>query len=83
MERLIGLREMRANASDIVRQAEAGEKFVVTVHGREVAELGPRQPRTWRTWNQVAALLDRPLDLELAEDLRQVAGPLEDPWTRR
>ncbi len=82
MEHTIGLREMRANASDIIRRVEGGEMFVVTVQGREVAELSPRQPRRWRTWDQVAAVLARPVDGALASDLARIDATVESPWER-
>jgi len=41
----VGLREMRQNASDLVRRAEAGEKVTITVAGRPAAVLGPVTPR--------------------------------------
>lgn len=56
-----GLRELRQNASDLVKQAEAGETITVTVSGREVAELGPVRRDRWRTWNDVAAVFDGPV----------------------
>lgn len=34
-------RELRNNAGAVLRRAEAGERIVVTVDGRPVAELGP------------------------------------------
>lgn len=37
----IGIRELRANAAVNVRRAAAGERVVVTVSGRPVAQLGP------------------------------------------
>lgn len=37
----IGLFEAKTKLSALVRRAEAGETFVITVHGRPVAELGP------------------------------------------
>lgn len=43
-----GLRELRQQASDLVRQAEAGDTITVTVSGREVALLGPVRRNTWR-----------------------------------
>jgi prevent-host-death family protein len=51
-----GLRELRQNASDLVRQAEAGETFTVTVSGRAVAVLGPARRDQWRTWLEVAEI---------------------------
>lgn len=37
-------RELRNNVSEVLRRAEAGERFTVTVDGRPVAEVGPRRP---------------------------------------
>jgi prevent-host-death family protein len=37
----IGIRELRANAAATVRRARAGERIVVTLAGRPVAQLGP------------------------------------------
>jgi prevent-host-death family protein len=37
----IGIFEAKTKLSEIVRQAEAGERFTITVRGRPVAELGP------------------------------------------
>ena len=38
------MRELRANAATTVRRAESGERIVVTVGGRAVAQLGPLDP---------------------------------------
>lgn len=43
MER-IGTRELRSDLSALVRRAGAGERIVVTVDGRPVAQLGPVEP---------------------------------------
>ena len=72
-----GLRELRQNASDLVRQAEAGETITVTVSGREVAELGPVRRDRWRTWTDVAAVFAGPADLAGPVDL---AGPADLDW---
>lgn len=37
----IGIFEAKARISDLVRQVEAGEEFVITRHGRPVAVLSP------------------------------------------
>jgi prevent-host-death family protein len=34
-------RELRNQISDVLRRAESGERFTITVGGRPVAELGP------------------------------------------
>ncbi|MBM3726233.1 MAG: type II toxin-antitoxin system prevent-host-death family antitoxin [Acidobacteria bacterium] len=36
-----GIRELRDNLSKYIRRIEAGERIVVTAHGRVVAELVP------------------------------------------
>jgi prevent-host-death family protein len=38
-------RELRNNVSDVLRRAQSGERFTITVAGRPVAELGPRTGR--------------------------------------
>lgn len=38
------MRDLRANAATTVRRAESGERIVVTVGGRAVAQLGPLDP---------------------------------------
>jgi prevent-host-death family protein len=43
MERL-GIRELRNQTAAAVRRAGAGERIVITVDGRPVAQLGPLEP---------------------------------------
>lgn len=40
----LGTRELRAELSAAVRRAGAGERIVVTIDGRPVAQLGPLEP---------------------------------------
>jgi prevent-host-death family protein len=40
----IGVRELRNDVAAVVRRAAAGERIVVTVDGRPVAQLGPLEP---------------------------------------
>ena len=40
----IGTRELRANLAAALRQVGAGERLVITVDGRPVAQLGPLEP---------------------------------------
>jgi prevent-host-death family protein len=37
----VGIRDLRANVAALVRRAESGERIVVTVGGRPVAQLVP------------------------------------------
>ncbi len=40
----LGIRELRNAAAAAVRRAGAGERIVITVDGRPVAQLGPLDP---------------------------------------
>ena len=58
----IGTRELRANLAAALRQVGAGERLVVTVDGRPVAQLGPLEPAGSPTLPDLAAsgLLEPP-----------------------
>lgn len=57
----IGIRELRNQVAAVVRRAGAGERIVVTVDGRPVAQLGPLEPAGRPTLDDlVAAGLARP-----------------------
>ena len=40
----VGIRELRNDVAAVVRRAAAGERVVITVDGRPVAQLGPLEP---------------------------------------
>jgi prevent-host-death family protein len=80
---ILGLRELRQHASDLVRRAQAGEQLVITVSGRPAAMLGPVQRDTWRTYDEIADLFSTPTDPRWAEDLRRIRDDVSDPWTHR
>jgi prevent-host-death family protein len=40
----VGVRELRSSVAALLRRAEAGERIVVTVGGRAVAQLCPVEP---------------------------------------
>jgi len=63
-----GLRELRQQASELVRQAESGQTIAVTVNGRAVAQLGPARSNQWRRGTDLAALFDGPADCGWAAD---------------
>ncbi|MFZ4517362.1 MAG: type II toxin-antitoxin system Phd/YefM family antitoxin [Microthrixaceae bacterium] len=55
MER-IGIRRLRAEVASLVRRAGGGERLVITVGGRPVAQLGPLEPgRDGLTLDDLAA----------------------------
>ena len=51
----IGARELRANLAAAVRQAGAGERVVITLDGRPVAQLGPLEPSGAASLAELAA----------------------------
>jgi len=79
-------RELRNNVSDVLRRAEAGERFTITVDGRPVAELGPlARPHRLAPAAQLAQILaDAPVDSGQAAELERLRGEDEesarDPW---
>jgi prevent-host-death family protein len=79
----IGLREMRQNASDLVRRAQAGERVTITVAGRPAAVLGPVSPRTWRRWDDLASIFDQPTDPDWAGEKDLLDDVIADPWIER
>jgi prevent-host-death family protein len=82
-DRVIPQRELRNNVGDVLRAAEAGEVFTITVRGRPVARLGPMsgdEPRVDVDRATIRRLLAEPVDAELAADLDAVEEPVDDPW---
>jgi len=51
----IGARDLRANLAAVLRQAAAGERVLVSVDGRPVAQLGPLEPTGRPTLADLAA----------------------------
>lgn len=57
----VGIRELRNQVAAVVRRAEAGDRVVITVDGRPVAQLGPLEPDGRPTLDDlVASGLARP-----------------------
>lgn len=76
-------RELRNNVGEVLRRAEAGERIVVTVNDRPVAELGPvlggRPGATLRTLSALGAVDDAWLadQQQVRDEDRERAV---DPW---
>ena len=75
-----GLRELRQQASELVRQAEAGETVTVTVNGRAVAQLGPVRRDQWRQWADLAPIFAGAVDADWATDRDSLDHALRDPF---
>ena len=79
----VGLRELRQDASSLVRRVEQGEEFTITVAGRPSARLVAPLPARWRSWREIESLFDGPADPEWPSDRAQVDDGLRDPWETR
>lgn len=79
----VGLRELRQDASDLVRRVQAGAEIAITVAGRPAARLVPAAPQTWRQWADVADLFSGADDPAWATDRDEVAQEVRDPWGSR
>jgi prevent-host-death family protein len=73
-------KELRNNVGEVLRRAEAGEEFTVTVAGRPVARLGPARPRQWVAGPALAAVFETPAPETLVEDLDAFGAELTDPF---
>ncbi|HEY4823539.1 MAG TPA: type II toxin-antitoxin system prevent-host-death family antitoxin [Solirubrobacteraceae bacterium] len=78
--------KLRNDIGAVLRRAEQGERFTVTVAGRPVAELGPLPgARTLAAPERLAAILaETSPDPRFAEDLRRMRHEdreaARDPW---
>lgn len=80
----VGLRELRQQASELVRRAQAGDTVTVTVNGRPAARLIPPDRGHWRRLTDVGELFAGPsIDLKKwEEDMARIDTTLGDPWER-
>jgi prevent-host-death family protein len=78
--------ELRNQVSAVLRRAEQGERFIVTVNGRPTAELGPLAgARAPASGESLARIIERtPVDRGWKEELRKQRRADEavtaDPW---
>ncbi len=86
-DQTIAQRELRNNISAVLRAAEAGETFTVTVRGRPVARVvppgDPSRPRIDVDRETIRHILAAPIDEELAAELDAAEAALDDPWPSR
>lgn len=79
---VVGLRELRQQASELVRRVEAGEEVTITVAGRPSARMVPIAPRCWRTHAEIADVFRCPADSEWAVDRDRIDDDLREPWAQ-
>lgn len=82
----VGIRELRQQASELVRRASAGEEIVIAVSGYPSAKLVPLSPRQWRKGRDLNAMFATiAADPQWAAELRNDDGVDQaprDPWER-
>ncbi|NOX31505.1 MAG: type II toxin-antitoxin system prevent-host-death family antitoxin [Actinobacteria bacterium] len=76
----IGLRELRQDASEIVRRVERGEQIDITVAGRLAARLVPATPKQWQHWSAISEMLGGQADPDWERDRDLIDQSLENPW---
>jgi prevent-host-death family protein len=77
---IIPQKELRNNVGDVLRRAEAGEEFTVTVAGRPVAHLGPTRARQWVSGPELQRVWETPAPKTLEDDLETFPAELTDPF---
>lgn len=83
--RTIAQRDLRNDVAKVLREAETGTTFTITVRGRAVAQLGPlahdSPPRVDVDRETIRAILAEPVDSDAwAVDLDAAEAPVDDPW---
>jgi prevent-host-death family protein len=73
-------KELRNNIGEVLRRAEAGEEFTVTVAGRPVAWLGPARRRQWVRGAQLDLVWETASPETLDDDLGRMPAELTDPF---
>ena len=76
----VGLRELRQQASELVRRVVAGGEVTITVAGRPSARLIPIAPRTWRSWDDVVELFAGPDDDAWEQDRQEIDHAIRELW---
>ena len=76
----VGLRELRQDASGLVRRVENGEEIIITVAGRTAARLVSASPSRWRRWEDIAELFTGTSDPDWERDRKRVDQSVANPW---
>ena len=79
-DRVIAQRELRNNIASVLRAAESGESFTITVRGQPVARLVPPgtsgRPQVDVDRRTISQLLDMTADPDLAAELDAIEEPV-------
>lgn len=78
----MGLRQLRQDASELVRRVEAGEEIDITVAGRLAARMVPAAPKRWQRWADIADVFSGPPDPDWERDRELIDPSVANPWER-
>jgi prevent-host-death family protein len=82
----IAQRELRNRSGEVLRRAEQGEQFIVSVDGRPVAVLGPYRKRQWVSKTEyIGVIRSGPPDETFFDDIIDMGGSrldLDSRWQR-
>lgn len=75
-------RELRNHSGEILRKAERGQQFVISVDGRPVAELGPCRKQAWVTKREYLPILaEGAVDATFFDDIADMGqADLDSRW---
>jgi prevent-host-death family protein len=76
----MGIRDLRQQASDLVRRASAGEEIIIAVSGYPTARLVPLEGRRWRKGRDLAGLFSAPGDPTWQRENDGIDHAPRDPW---
>ena len=79
----VGLRELRQDASELVRRVEGGEEIDITVSGRLAARLVPAAPKRWQRWEDIADAFIGRSDPDWERDRNLLDHGIVNPWDPR
>ncbi|RDV46025.1 hypothetical protein DOE76_04570 [Leifsonia sp. ku-ls] len=75
--------QLRQNPTRMLDEVQDGETYVITSHGRAIADVVPHEGSAWVPADRVRSLLAVPGDEALAAELREqrANSDLRDPWS--
>ncbi|PZS24110.1 MAG: type II toxin-antitoxin system prevent-host-death family antitoxin [Acidimicrobiales bacterium] len=76
----VGLRELRQDASALVRRVESGEEIEITVAGRLAARMVPAAPKRWQRWDDIAEVFAGRPDSDWERDRDVIDQSVANPW---
>ena len=79
----VGLRELRQDASELVRRVEGGEEIDITVSGRLAARMVSAAPKHWLRWDDIADVLHGRSDPMWERDRDLIDQTVGNPWDRQ